>query len=82
MTVRLVKSEQTSGIVLRPAALADVPALQLLEQRCFSSDQLSVRSFRRFITEKRSDLSVLEVNAQLAGYFLLIYRRGTSLARL
>lgn len=82
MTVRLVKSEQTSGIILRPAALADVPALQLLEQRCFSSDQLSVRSFRRFITEKRSDLSVLEVNAKLAGYFLLIYRRGTSLARL
>ncbi|HAW94358.1 MULTISPECIES: GNAT family N-acetyltransferase/peptidase C39 family protein [unclassified Arsukibacterium] len=76
------KSEQDHDIRLRPAMLADVPALQVLEQRCFSSDKLSVRSFRRFITEKRSDLIALEVDEALAGYFLLIYRRGTSLARL
>ncbi|WP_019676705.1 GNAT family N-acetyltransferase/peptidase C39 family protein [Arsukibacterium perlucidum] len=82
MSAPLVKLEKASGITLRPAALADVPMLQLLEQRCFTSDRLSVRSFRRFITEKRSDLTVLEINSQLAGYFLLIYRRGTSLARL
>ncbi|KKO44772.1 acetyltransferase [Arsukibacterium ikkense] len=69
-------------VALRYAALADVATLHVLEQRCFSSDRLSVRSFRRFITEKRSDLSVIEVDNQLAGYFLLIYRRGTSLARL
>ncbi|WP_213996962.1 ribosomal protein S18-alanine N-acetyltransferase [Arsukibacterium sp.] len=82
MTVQLVNAKQSCNIALRDAALADVPALQLLEQRCFSTDLLSVRSFRRFITEKRSDLVVLEVNGQLAGYFLLIYRRATSLARL
>lgn len=82
MTEQLIKSEQKRVIALRPAALADVPALHSLEQRCFTSDRLSVRSFRRFITEKRSDLIVLEINSQLVGYFLLIYRRGTSLARL
>jgi ribosomal-protein-alanine acetyltransferase len=82
MTAQVVKTAQTRDITLRPAALADVPELRLIEQHCFSTDQLSVRSFRRFITEQRSDLVVLEVNAKLAGYFLLIYRRGTSLARL
>lgn len=82
MTEQLAKSAQLSSIVLRHAALADVPALYQMELRCFSTDQLSVRSFRRFITEKRSDLMAVEVSGQLAGYFLLIYRRGTSLARL
>jgi ribosomal protein S18 acetylase RimI-like enzyme len=82
MTGQLIKPEQKSPITMRAAALADVPALHVLEQRCFSADRLSVRSFRRFITEKRSDLTVLQVDEQIAGYFLLIYRRGTSLARL
>jgi ribosomal protein S18 acetylase RimI-like enzyme len=67
---------------IRKATIEDVAALIELEQKCFASDRVSMRSFRRFITEKRSDLFLLEVNDNLAGYFLLIYRRGTSLARL
>jgi ribosomal protein S18 acetylase RimI-like enzyme len=82
MTAQVVKTAHVSNIALRPAALSDVTALVALEQRCFNADRLSVRSFRRFITEKRSDLTILEVAGQLAGYYLLIYRRGTSLARL
>tara|TARA_R110002126_G_scaffold16136_1_gene64956 strand:- start:153 stop:1289 length:1137 start_codon:yes stop_codon:yes gene_type:complete len=82
MTKQLTKSDQKPDIAIRPAALSDVTALQTIEHRCFDSDRLSVRSFRRFITEKRSDLMVLHVGSELAGYFLLIYRRGTSLARL
>ncbi|WP_333609585.1 GNAT family N-acetyltransferase/peptidase C39 family protein [Arsukibacterium sp.] len=82
MTELSATSGLNTTIVLRAAVLADVSALLLIEQQCFSSDRLSVRSFRRFITEKRSDLTVLEIAGKLAGYFLLIYRRGTSLARL
>ncbi len=69
-------------IDIKPAALADIPLLTDIEQACFVTDRLSVRSFRRFISEKRSDLYLCFHNNQLAGYYLLLYRRGTSLARL
>ena len=70
------------GCNIRRAGGGDVAALLALEQKCFDTDRISVRSFRRVIAEKRSDLFLLEVEGTLAGYFLLIYRRGTSLARL
>ena len=75
-------SAAIGGTNIRRAGPDDVAALHVLEQRCFDADRISVRSFRRFILEKRSDLFLLDVNGILAGYFLLIYRRGTSLARL
>ncbi len=66
----------------RNASLSDAGTLVALEQKCFSADRISLRSFKRFITEKRSDLLLVERAGQVVGYFLLIYRRGTSLARL
>ncbi|MBZ9612594.1 peptidase C39 family protein [Rheinheimera maricola] len=67
---------------IRNATLADAVVLVALEQKCFTTDRISLRSFKRFITEKRSDLQLVERSGQIVGYFLLIYRRGTSLARL
>ncbi|GAB59395.1 peptidase C39 family protein [Rheinheimera nanhaiensis] len=74
------KSE--ASLVSRLATASDVSALVALELACFNSDRLSVRSFKRFLREKRSDLYVAELGGVLVGYFLLLYRRGTSLARL
>lgn len=69
-------------LTIRDANLSDVPNLVALENRCFTADRISMRSFKRFISEKRSDLLLVERSEQVVGYFLLIYRRGTSLARL
>ena len=46
-------------IEIREATSQDLSALLVIELQCFQSDRLSQRSFRRFISEKRSDLFVL-----------------------
>ena len=78
----MTHNDVTEALTFRRATLPDVSALTQLESRCFDSDRISSRSFRRFITEKRSDLLLVEHDGSVVGYFLLIYRRGTSLARL
>jgi ribosomal protein S18 acetylase RimI-like enzyme len=67
---------------LRSATPADLDALVALEERAFSGDRLSRRSFRRFIGSGRASLLVLRQGAALLGYALVIYRSGTALARL
>ena len=67
---------------IEPASLAHLDSLLELEQKSFSSDLLSRRSMRRFL---RSDQSVFLValHQQLCvGYLLVIFHRGTRLARL
>lgn len=75
-------TNEISVLTNRRAGIEDVPALLQLEQKCFLNDRISQRSFKRFIAETRSDLILAERDSQLVGYFLLIYRKGTSLARL
>jgi len=82
MNEAMESKNETVSLSLRRAGLADVPALRAIEQNCFDTDRISVRSFRRFITEQRSDLFLAERANMPTGYFLLIYRQGTSLARL
>ncbi len=67
---------------LRSATQADLDALTALEERAFSGDRLSRRSFRRFLGLGRASLLVLEERGVLSGYALVIYRSGTALARL
>ncbi|MDP5031938.1 peptidase C39 family protein [Paraglaciecola sp.] len=81
-TVMALVPVNLASFSIRHANLADASALFALEHKCFTTDRISLRSFKRFITEKRSDLMLVERDGQLAGYFLLLYRRGTSLARL
>lgn len=69
-------------IEIREATSQDLSALLVIELQCFHSDRLSQRSFRRFISEKRSDLFVLCLDDEIVGYYLLIYRLGSSMARL
>ncbi|KZY28667.1 ribosomal-protein-alanine acetyltransferase [Alcanivorax sp. HI0044] len=68
---------------LRPALPDDLDALTALEQRCFSSDRLSRRSFRKWLKRQHSGLIVaLDEQQQLAGYALVLLQPGTRLARL
>ena len=69
-------------VLIRPATLADLDAIESIENRVFETDRLSRRSLRRFITTDRDALLVVDRGGQLVGYALVAFRRGTALARL
>lgn len=68
--------------VIRAATLDDVAALSALEQRCFESDRMSARSFRYIIRRGNATVLVDDEGGRIRGYFMVLYHRGTSLARL
>jgi len=68
--------------MIRPATVADLPALLELENQAFSGDRLSRRSFRHLLTRANAITLVDEENGALAGYAAVLFHRGTSLARL
>ena len=70
------------GIVLRHAQSSDLDALVSLEHQCFTSDRLSRRSFRRFIRGDHSQCLVLSRDEQCVGYAVVLFRKGSSLARI
>jgi ribosomal protein S18 acetylase RimI-like enzyme len=66
----------------RPATLDDIPALLAIERRCFATDRLSRRSFRHLLTRGNAVTLLEEADARIRGYVLLLFSRGTSMARL
>lgn len=67
---------------IRPALSADIDALLQIERQCFTSDRLSRRSFQRLIRHGHASLLIALCEDGPAGYALVLYRRGTRLARL
>ncbi|WP_218962356.1 GNAT family N-acetyltransferase/peptidase C39 family protein [Lacimicrobium alkaliphilum] len=67
---------------LRSATTADIPALVALEKQSFSTDKISRRSFSYFIRKGHCCLLLAIQDERLAGYALVLYRKGTQLARL
>jgi ribosomal-protein-alanine acetyltransferase len=67
---------------LRQATSKDLDALVVLENRCFTEDRLSRRSFRRFLEMPRDRLIVAEADGQLEGYCLVLMSAATRLARI
>jgi ribosomal protein S18 acetylase RimI-like enzyme len=77
------RTDATDAISFRTATRDDVDALTILEAECFATDRLSRRSFQRLVTGESNWLHIAEDAAgQVLGYGLLLFRRGTSLARL
>ncbi len=70
------------ALSFRVATPADGPQLVALEHHCFTTDRLSPRSFQWMISRAHGQLLVAENDAQLLGYALVLFHRGTSLARL
>ncbi|MDD3519267.1 MAG: GNAT family N-acetyltransferase/peptidase C39 family protein [Chromatiales bacterium] len=68
--------------MIRPAQVSDIPALLRLEQQCFQTDRLSRRQFRYMLTRAKAYTLVFERDGALLGYVLLLFSRGTSMARL
>jgi ribosomal-protein-alanine acetyltransferase len=68
--------------VIRSARASDIDALLRVETACFETDRLSRRSFTYFLSRARAELFVAEDKGGLLGYGLVLFHRGTALARL
>lgn len=68
--------------IFRKATPEDLPSLLSLENQCFELDRLSPRSFQWMISRAHASLIVAQSQGRLMGYALLLFHRGTSLARL
>ena len=73
-------------LTLRPADLSDLSALLALEQGSFSGDRISRRQFRYLLTRGHAVTLVAcsgeDTTALILGYVMVLFSRGTSLARL
>jgi len=67
---------------LRRGRISDLDGLVALEQRFFEADRISRQSFRRFIGSAKATLLVVEVDGEIAGCALVLYRRNSKRARL
>lgn len=71
-----------SRVSIRNAEPSDLDTLLALERRCFETDRLSRRSLRHWLQVAHRSFSVAELEGRVVGYSLVIFRRGTTLARL
>lgn len=69
-------------IELIPASLDDLDDLDAIEKRCFSLDRMSRRSFKRMIQKGNCDFILARQDDVTIGYILVLYHRGTHLARI
>lgn len=68
--------------MIREAKYADLDALVEIENRSFEGDRLSRRSLRHLLMKGNATTLVDEEDGRLRGYVMVLYNRGTSLARL
>src|SRR5947209_11925695 len=69
-------------IRIRRAEERDIDALMELEQRVFATDRLSRRSLKRFLGARSAEVLVAEMDGRLAGTAIVLFRRGSTVARL
>jgi ribosomal protein S18 acetylase RimI-like enzyme len=68
--------------MIREADYSDLDVLSAIENRSFQSDKLSRRSLGRLLKSESATTLLDEENGTVRGYALVLYRKGTSLARL
>lgn len=66
---------------LRAANLADLPALEGIEQQSFAGDRLSRRSLQHLLTKAHAINLVAERSGRVVGYITVLLRRGSASAR-
>ncbi|MBW8908328.1 MAG: GNAT family N-acetyltransferase/peptidase C39 family protein [Mesorhizobium sp.] len=67
---------------IRKARASDVDDLAAIEKAVFSSDRLSRRSFRQLIERETANMLVAENEGRVAGYAVVLFRKGSGVARL
>lgn len=65
---------------LRPARLTDLPELLDLE-RAFPGDRIAASSFRRLLRRPSAELWVLDEGGRVLADLVLLFRRGSGVAR-
>ncbi|MDN7138709.1 peptidase C39 family protein [Pseudidiomarina sp. 1ASP75-14] len=70
------------GLSLVRANRHHLDALERIEQASFTTDRISRRSFKRFIDQAIGDFQVALFDGQVVGYYIVLYRQATQLARL
>ncbi|MBK8175675.1 MAG: GNAT family N-acetyltransferase/peptidase C39 family protein [Rhodospirillales bacterium] len=69
--------------MIRSATADDLPALIDIENRAFVSDRISRRAFRYLLSKANAETLVEQTDAgAVRGYAIILFNRGTSLARL
>ena len=69
-------------LIKRKATIDDIDALVAIEEACFDSDRISRRSFRTLIDRPTARTIVAEIDGTIIGYAMILFRKGTALARL
>jgi len=67
---------------IRKARASDVDDLAAIEKAVFPGDRLSRRSFRQFIERETAEMLVAENEGRVAGYAVVLFRKGSGVARL
>src|SRR5262249_992247 len=67
---------------IRAARASDIDALVAIENAVFETDRMSRRSFRRLVGADTATLLVAESPGGIAGYCAVLFRPGSSGARL
>lgn len=76
------QAAQAKAVAYRPANIGDLDELVNIEARCFDTDRMSRRNFIWMIRKAHAFFEVAEVDGRIGGYSLVLFHRGTSLARL
>lgn len=69
-------------IAVRTAIAEDLDALVAIENEAFDTDRISRRSFRYLLSRDTAEVIVAELDGTIGGYAMILFRNGTSLARL
>lgn len=70
------------SFAIRAARAADIDALVAIENQAFETDRISRRSFRTLLERKSATTLIAEVAGAAAGYAMVLFRRGSGVARL
>lgn len=69
-------------LMIRNAQLDDLESLIAIEKRAFELDRFSRRTFRYLLSKANADTLIAEEEGKVAGYAMVLFNTGTSLARL
>ena len=75
-------SASAAPVAIRAAKPADAAALNLIETTSFVHDRISRRAIAGHLRSPRADILLASLGTEPAGYALLLYRAGSTLARL
>ncbi len=67
---------------IRKAMTQDIEGILMLENTCFTYDQMSRTTIRSFIKKKSADVFVAEMDKSIIGSLTMLYRANSDKARL